>query len=84
MTTERVISHYNQIKTDHKSNILEETINNRLFVSLNGVGTANYDPRPAVIEFLKKKERCNREPVIDVYKDRDFVKKFFRENNDFS
>lgn len=70
MTTERFISHYNQIKTDNKSNILEETINNRLYVSLNGVGTENYDPRPAVIEFLKKKERRYREPDIDVYKDR--------------
>lgn len=44
LTTKRVISEYNQIKTDPKSNLLEETINNRLFVSLNRDETANDDP----------------------------------------
>ncbi|CAI6364486.1 unnamed protein product [Macrosiphum euphorbiae] len=54
ITTERVISHYNQ--TNHKISLLEETIN-CLYVSMNGVGTAHYDPQPAVIEFKKKRRK---------------------------
>lgn len=64
MITKRGISHYNQIKTDHKSNLLVETIENCLFVSLNGVGTTNFDPPPAVIEFLKKKEKRYRNQLL--------------------
>lgn len=71
MTKKRVILHFNQIKTDHKSNILKEIINNRLFVPLNGVGILNYVLRPVVIKFLKKKEKRYREPAIYVYNDRD-------------
>jgi len=56
MTTERVISHYNQIETNHKISLLEETINYRLYVSLNEVGTAHYDPRPAVLAVLPSKK----------------------------
>ncbi|KAF0709273.1 Uncharacterized protein FWK35_00027104 [Aphis craccivora] len=84
MTTERVISHYNQIETNHKISLLEETINYRLYVSLNGVGTAHYDPRPAVLAFLNKKERRYREPDLTTYKHRDFINKFFRKKNHFS
>lgn len=53
MIIEGVVSHYNQIKTRNKINVLEEIINNHLFVSLNGVGIAH--PRSAVIEFLNYK-----------------------------
>ncbi|KAL4084293.1 hypothetical protein QTP88_028118 [Uroleucon formosanum] len=83
ITTERVISHYNQIKTIHKIILLEETINYRLYVSLNGVGTAFYDPRPAVIAFLNTKERRYREPDLCTYKNRDFINKFFRKKKPF-
>ena len=31
-------------------------------VSLNGKGTSVFDPRPAVYEFLKRKDRRNRIP----------------------
>jgi len=78
MTTERVISHYNQIKTNHKISLLEETINYRQYVSLNGVRTAHYDLRPVVIEFFLKKERRYREPELSTYKHRDFISKFLR------
>jgi len=84
MMTGRVISHYNQIKTYHKISLLEETINYRLYVSLNGMRTAHYDPRPAVIAFLNKKERCYREPELTTYKHRFFISKFFRKKNHFS
>jgi len=58
---------------------MQETMNSRLFISLNGIGTAGYDPRPAVALFLRKKERRYREPHTDVYKNREFVAKFFRQ-----
>ena len=46
-------------------------------IALNGIGTAHYDRRPAVAEFLKKKERRYREPDLETYLHRDFVQKFF-------
>jgi len=39
-------------------------------------GTAHFDPRPAVVKFLEKKDRRNKFPA-ELYKDRQFVKKFF-------
>jgi hypothetical protein len=81
MTTERVISHdYNQVKSPHRMALQQDSINARLYVSLNGVGTAYYDPRPAVAEFLRKKDRRCREPDSEVYRERDFVTKFFRDS----
>lgn len=52
MITEKTVSHYNQIKTYHKISLLEVTINSRLFVSLNGVGTVHSWP---AVESLNKK-----------------------------
>ena len=48
-------------------------------VSLNGRGTAFYYPRAAVFEFLRIKERQNKPPFDEIYKDRDFIKKFFKQ-----
>lgn len=78
MGTERVVSHYNKGKSIHRQSATEETMTKRLAISINGVGTANYDPRPAVIKFLQAKDRRFRSSDFDVYQDRDFVKKFFR------
>ena len=78
MTTERIISHFNKIKTPGRISLNENTINDSLLISLNGTGTAHFDPRPAVAEFLKKKERRFREPDFETYKNRDFVSTFFR------
>lgn len=80
MTTERIISHFNKIKTPGRISLNEDTMNDRLLISLNGVGTANFDPRPAVSEFLRKKERRFREPTFEIYQTRDFVSKFFRKD----
>jgi len=80
MTVEKVISHYNQIKSNHRLSTSDETMNSRMFVALNGVGTALYDPRPAVAVFLRKKARRYREPDLTLYSDRDFVRKFFRKD----
>ena len=76
--TERIVSHHNIIVDDHRSCMASETVNARLAVALNGVGTAHYDPRPAVVHFLTAKDRRLREPDPTVYAQRDFVKKFFR------
>jgi len=78
MTTERIISHFNKIKTSGRISLNEDTMNDRLLVSLNGVGTAHFDPRPAVAEFLQKKDRRFREPTFEIYKTRDFISTFFR------
>lgn len=78
MGTERVVSHHNKLKSIQRSSLTNETINDRLIISVNGIGTASYDPRPAVAAFLKKKERRNREPYGEIYQNREFIEKFFR------
>ena len=78
MGTERVVSHHNQIKSIHRESTTEETITKRMSVSINGVGTAKYDPRPAVIRFLEAKDRRFRSSDFEIYQNRDFVKKYFR------
>lgn len=83
MQTERIVSHHNLIVDDHRTCMNAETVNSRLNIALNGVGTAYYDPRPAVVHFLGAKERRVREPENDIYSQRDFVKKFFRETGHF-
>src|SRR5271163_2401063 len=55
MQTERIVSHHNLIMDDNRSCMAPETINARLHVALNGVGTASYDPRRAVVDFLSIK-----------------------------
>ena len=81
MATEIAVSHYNNIKTVRRTSLKQETINGVMHVSLNGKGTAFYDPRPVVFEFLRKKERHNRQPCDELYKDRDFIEKFFQKEN---
>lgn len=81
MGTERVVSHYNQIKSIHRENTSEETMTKRLMIAMNGIGTAHYDPRPVVIRFLQAKDRRFRSSDFEVYQNRDFVKKIFRTDN---
>lgn len=81
MATERAVSHYNNLKTSGRASLKPESINHYMHVSLNGKGTAFYDPRPAVSEFLKRKQRRNREPTNEIDRERDFIKKFFRDDN---
>ena len=50
----------------------EDNINARLYVSLNGVGTACDDSRPAVAEFLRTQERRYREPDTTISKEISF------------
>ena len=81
MATERAVSHYNNIKAVRRMSLKQEIINGVMHVSLNGKGTALCDPRPAVFESLRIKERWNRQPCDELYKDRDFIKKFFQKEN---
>ena len=60
MATERAVSHYNNIKTPERASLKPQTINSIMHVSLNGKGTAVFDPRPAVFEILKRKEAQHR------------------------
>ena len=66
MPTERAVLHYKNIKTVRRTSLKQETINGVMHVSLNGKGTAFYDPRPAVFEFLRMKERRNRQPCHEL------------------
>ena len=83
MQTERMVSHQNIIVEDSRTNKTEDTINARLLIALNGVGTAHYDPRPAVAHFLSARERRNRQPDFETYSRRKFVRKFFRQTGHF-
>ena len=50
-------------------------MNDRLQIYWNGVPTAH--PRPTVETFLTKKERRMQLPDESIYRNRDFVNKFF-------
>lgn len=80
MQTERMVSVHNKIVTADRSNLKDTSVNARMLVALNGMGTAYWDPREAVAEFLKKKERRQKYPETEVYSQRKFVSKFFRKN----
>ena len=80
MATERTVSHYNNVKITQRASLQPKTINSIMHISLNGRGTAFFDPRPAVLEFLKRKERRNRQPSNELYQNRDFIKTFFSDN----
>ena len=77
MDRKRAIAHFNKVKSIQRQSTSLETITKRLTISLNGVGTANYDPRPAVIKFLESKDRRFRDSDFKIYQKRDFVKKVF-------
>ena len=68
MGTERVVSHYNRAKTEDRTSLKLETINNVLHISLNGKGTVFFNPREAVAEFLKRKECRQSKPDTELFK----------------
>jgi hypothetical protein len=79
MQTERIVSHHNLIVDDNRNSMTQATVNAHLNIALNGVGTASYDPRKAVVHFLSTKERRERCPDVNTYSQRYFMKKFFRQ-----
>jgi hypothetical protein len=81
MVTERVVSHYNRVKTEDRACLKQTTINNVLQISLNGKGTVLFDPREAVAEFLNRKSRRNSQPDTELFKDREYMRKLYRESS---
>ncbi len=77
MTVEKCVSTYNMLFSDLRTSSSEDTLVSRLLIHWNGVPTACFDPRPAVQNFMLRRDRRMRLPVISTYKGRDFVKKFF-------
>lgn len=79
---ERAVSVHTNLKTVKQSNLSREALNSRMYIALNGTGTAFFDPRPAVAKFLEKKERRRKLPDQQLYQDHDYIKKFFsKESN---
>jgi len=82
MVVERAVSHYNILRTDKRLSMSLQTVNDRLLIALNGNGTGQFDPRPAVANFLCSKQRRYREPKLETYSSRPFIKKFLRTDRD--
>jgi hypothetical protein len=82
MVVERAVSHYNMFRNDKRLSMSLKSVNDRLLIALNGIGTGQFDPRPAVASFLCAKRRRYREPKLETYSRRPFVKKFFRTEHD--
>ena len=78
MQVERIVSHFNMTADDRRQSFKQDTLVHRLLVSINGVGKAHYDPRPAVRLFMQRRERRFQTPALDTYSRREFVQKFFR------
>lgn len=74
---ERAVSVHTTLKSNKQSGLSREALNSRMRIALNGIGTANFDPRPSVAKFLEKKERRRKLPDSELYRDQEFVKKFF-------
>jgi len=51
MVVERAVSHYNIFRNDKRLSMSLQTVNDSLLIALNGNGTGQFDPRPAVISF---------------------------------
>ena len=77
VATERAVSHYNIIRSTRRQAMSEETVNNRLLVSANGVGTLHWDPHPAVAAFLTKNSRRVTAGSVNVWP-KEFMAKIFR------
>jgi hypothetical protein len=82
MVVKRAVSHYNIFRNDKRLSMRLQSVNNRLLIALNGVGTSRFDPRPAVARFLSAKQRRFREPKLESYTSRPFIKKFFRSESE--
>ena len=76
MTVERCVSTYNLLHAKHRQSASEDTLIDRLLIYWNGVATADYDPRPVVMQFLLKEQR-KKFPHIETYRKRQFIQRFF-------
>ena len=76
----KVVSSYKELKANRKSSMNRDTINMHLCIALNSAATAHFDPRPAVVEFFKSKDR---ETDQCLFQRREFVLKNFQARHKF-
>ena len=57
MTVERCVTTYILFHAKHRQSASEDTLIDWLLIYWNGVATAEYDPRPVVMQFLLKERR---------------------------
>ena len=79
---ERALSCHTALQGPKQSSYTREAINSRMAIALNSTGTAHFDPRPSVARFIQKKARRYTVPDEELYRERDFVKKFFTSDSD--
>ena len=83
MEVERAVSAYNDIKTLKRESLHLTSLNERLMISRNGPAVVDFDPRPAVVQFMTAKDRRNKAQAgVDcggLYSEREFVKRFFKD-----
>ena len=77
MTVERCFSTFNILFSKGRSSTSQSTLFERLIIYWNGVPTAKFDPRQAVTKFFNVKERKEARPSVHIYKEREFISKFF-------
>ena len=79
MTVERCFSTFNIHFNKGRTSTSQSTFFERLIIYWNGVPTAKYDPRQAVSKFFSDKQRRESRPSLHIYKEREFISKFFFE-----
>uniref|UniRef100_A0A2S2QYM8 Uncharacterized protein n=1 Tax=Sipha flava TaxID=143950 RepID=A0A2S2QYM8_9HEMI len=57
---ERLISYYNLLKTATRSSLSPTVINDSLYVKINMPALDEFDPQPAVFNWLNKKKRHSK------------------------
>ena len=67
MTAERCVSTYNMLFSDLRTSTSDTTLIDRLLIHWNGVARALYDPRPAVQNFMLRRDRRMKLPVTSTY-----------------
>jgi len=77
MQVERVVSHYNNLRTSHRLSLSLDTVNPCLMISISGVGTVQFDPRPCVAKFLTVRVRREGHSDPDIYTSCFTVASFF-------
>lgn len=72
MDVERIVSSYNLIKSTDRSSLSGDTLQDYLVVRHNMTSVAKFDVRPAVEEWIRRRERRPRQ-------DRDVQKYMYQE-----
>jgi len=78
MQTERAVK-CTLLKSDLRSCVSRDTVNDGMIITFNSSGTAHFDPHPAVAKFLTTKDRRYKLPEAGRYMSRDFMKLFSKQ-----